>query len=241
MNIRPLVHTVLDLLYPLVYCDICQYPLDKGVSHSFCPACLSTLPLIRDPRCKKCGKPLREDLMDYCRDCQASRHLFTAGLSVYEYTQTIRDLIYRYKYQGETSLARTFGLLMGDLFAESAWPIDLVMPVPLHKRKESYRGFNQSSLLADYIAYRQGLAFRDDVLLREIDTDKQASLTRQDRMKNLKGAFTVVKPSIIKDKNILLIDDVYTTGATVDSCTASLKEAGAAKVFVLTLATGRNI
>ncbi|HZK34089.1 MAG TPA: ComF family protein, partial [Bacillota bacterium] len=210
MNLRPVLYAALDMVFPLVYCEICEHPLERKAAHSLCLACYSSLPLIKDPRCQKCGKPLEKDLDEYCSDCIGRQHLFDAGLSVYEYTSSVRDLIYRYKYIGQTSLARPLASFMADLLQEADWRINLLVPVPLHTRKLKYRGFNQSALLADFIGHRHGIPIDGKALIRRVDTDKQASLTRAEREKNLKGAFEVAKPSTILDKNILLIDDVYT-------------------------------
>lgn len=162
------------------------------------------------------------------------------------YDQQSLAIIHRFKYAGKTQLARPFGGLLLNTFLRY-WldeAIDLILPVPLHSQKFRYRGFNQSYLMVDCwktITAPNPLAatqthLRTDVLSRSKATAPQTGLGRQQRLKNVKGAFSVRFPKAVHARKVLLIDDVYTTGATVDECARSLLEAGAAQVDVLTLA-----
>ena len=162
------------------------------------------------------------------------------------YDQQAMAIIHRFKYAGKTQLARPFGGLLLNTFLRY-WQdeaIDLILPVPLHRQKFRQRGFNQSYLMVDCwktIAALNPLIAahkhpRSDVLSRNKATASQTGLGRQQRLKNVKGAFRVRLPETVHARKVLVVDDVYTTGATVNECARSLLEAGAAQVDVLTLA-----
>lgn len=184
---------------------------------------------------------MEDEAEQQCPDCKGYSHSFDQGLSVFELSSSVQELIYRYKYEKEFHLSRTFAFFMSELLKESGWKADMILPVPLHKNRLKFRGFNQAALLGDYISYQHSIPCIDNVLIRSTDTKTQTGFNRPERAENLKNAFTVAKPEAIKDKNILLIDDVYTTGATADSCCSELRRFGSQKVYVLTIATGRNV
>lgn len=241
MSWKPVLDAALDLIYPRIYCVSCGRRLQKNAVHGLCGNCCEFLPFIRDPRCSVCGKPLEDTEERFCPDCREYSHVFDQGLSVFELTLSVQDMIYQYKYDKVFSLSRTFAFFMSELLKEAGWQADFIIPVPLHKNRLKSRGFNQAALLGDYISYHHRIPCVDNALIRSTDTKTQTGYNRQQRSDNLKNAFTVIKPDRIKDKNILLIDDVYTTGATADSCSRELRKSGAKKIYVLTIATGRNV
>jgi len=251
MGARLFMEAVLGFIYPRsLYCVLCGNTLMPGARMGVCDACCSSLPFIHPPTCRTCGKPVEqadflvgdETVEGICPDCLHVSHDFLQATSVFEYTSSIQKLIYRYKYDGEYSLGATFSVFMAEaLTGHFGWKVDLVLPVPLHPNRLKRRGFNQSAVLSTHIAEICGIDHSEDILCRCIDTPTQTRLGRHGRAENLKNAFCVRDKSKIDGKTLLLIDDVYTTGATADSCTIALKKAGAAGVFVLTLATGRNI
>jgi len=247
MNWRPLLDAVLDMIYPRMDCVLCGQPLEKDAVQGICSNCLEFLPFIREPRCSVCGKPLEETEgaeeteRRYCPDCRRVSHDFDQALSVFEFSLSVRELIHRYKYGKEFSLSRTFGFFLSELLRESGWQADGIVPVPLHKNRLRSRGFNQSVLLGDSISGHLGIPCMDQVLIRNIDTKTQTGFNRRQRAENLKNAFIVKDPVPIRGKSILLIDDVYTTGATADSCSRVLRRAGAKGIYLLTIATGRNV
>ncbi|MBI3754617.1 MAG: ComF family protein [Deltaproteobacteria bacterium] len=149
------------------------------------------------------------------------------------------DAIHRFKYNGKTSLAKPLGRIMTDEFLANNY--DLIVPVPLHKTRLTERGFNQSLFLAREIAAIYNLPIDYLNLKRIRPTDPQINLRGADRIANVRGAFAVEKAAVFKDKKILLIDDVYTTGATVTECSNILKKAGAKAVSILTLARVVNL
>jgi|LSQX01.3.fsa_nt_gb competence protein ComFC len=246
MQLRLLLDAALDFIYPRIYCVCCGERLEKRAVHGICDNCCEAMPFIHDPRCHVCGKPAPEE-SETCPECRYHNHEYDRALAVFEYSATIRELIHRFKYNKEYTLSRTFGYFMTELLMECGWTADMIIPVPLHKNRLKSRGFNQSALLGDYLSQRINIPCEEDILIRSIDTKTQTGFHRQDRLKNLKNAFTVICPEKVEGRNILLVDDVHTTGATVDSCSKELRRAGAGKIYVITaaavlsdLATGRR-
>lgn len=231
----------LDIIYPRIDCVSCSRLLTKDAIHGLCRSCSDFMPYIREPKCSICGKPLEGTEEGLCPDCLRYSHHFDQALSVFELSITVQELIYRYKYGREFGLSRTLAHFMLQALKASKWELDMILPVPLHKNRLKHRGFNQAALLADYISYHSKIASMYKVLVRNTDTKTQTGLNRIQRAENLKNVFTVTNPDMVKNKNILLVDDVYTTGATADSCSLALKEAGASRIYVLTVATGRNL
>lgn len=241
MNFTDLKEALLDILYPREAACIgcCRERLDID-SLGLCPACKLSLPFISPPACTKCGKPLYHQ-MHFCPDCRTVRHSFSQAVSVFEYTGLIKQIIHRFKYEAERYLADPMAYWMSkSLERQNTWQIDSIIPVPLHPRRQQKRGYNQSALLAQGIGRRIKKEVLQNVLIRSRDTPPQYSLGRQQRMINLMDAFEVTLARKIQGKNIVLVDDIYTTGSTADQCSRTLVKAGAQKVYVLTLAAGRN-
>lgn len=223
------------------------------LSPYICPDCIRDLVLIQQPWCVKCGIPFSEAPGNdhLCGDCLLTpgkiRQIRSAGL----YEATLPKLIRGFKFNRKLYLASPLGRLMFDLFTDSyrsqetphnEYP-DLILPVPLHRSRIKERKYNQSWLLIrgwKKFAVQDGFilssVIRHDLLVRQKQTIPQTGLDRKARKTNIKGAFSVPSPESVAGKKVLLTDDVYTTGATVEECTRSLLKAGARQVDVLTLA-----
>ncbi len=173
-----------------------------------------------------------------CGNCSTDNPSFDSARGAYAYEGAISNLIHAFKYQNKTHLRRPLAQLttvaLPQLTATSGH--DLVLPVPLHRRKLSRRGFNQAVLLGEIIARHAGLPFDRHNLRRIRWTEPQINLKADERRTNVKGAFEVSTPHLVEGLRILLIDDVFTTGSTVEECSRVLKKAGAAAVDVITVA-----
>jgi len=230
----------LDILYPPdLSCILCGEEASIVPGFNLCKACYDQLPFIRPPVCRICGKPMTEG--ESCPDCLVQAHHFHQACSVFEYTPVIQKLIYRFKYDGQTYLAPLFGRCMAEKLKNMEdWPsIQGLVPVPLHPNRRRKRGFNQAELMAKEMEKHTDIPVLNQVLIRKRDTSAQAGLRRMERMENMANAFTIRNREEIQGKILLLIDDIYTTGATADQCSRVLMEAGASRVYVLTAATGR--
>jgi ComF family protein len=230
--------TVFNLVFP-DQCRLCEQPLSNLSRIPVCPSCLALpAPLICEFFCRACRTPFVDayplDEHDLCTICRESVANFDTAYSFGSYEGALRKLIQLFKYGKIESLARPLSrLLIRALPLEARF--DLVFGMPMHWRKRWERGFNQAELLARPVARRFGLK-PSGHLERTRYTKAQAGLTEALRRENLRDAFRVVRPEKIRNKRVLLVDDVFTTGATLRAAAAALKLAGAAHVTALTLA-----
>ncbi|MBI5874893.1 MAG: ComF family protein [Deltaproteobacteria bacterium] len=222
----------LNLLLPQI-CPLCAEDADDG---RFCQRCFAGIRLITGPICPCCGMPFvsQENTEHLCGRCIIKEPPFEAARSAGVYKGVLLEAIHRFKYNGKTSLAKPLIKIIADMFPANA--CGLIVPVPLHKTRLKERGFNQSLLLAKGLAKIYNLPIDYLNLKRIRATDHQANLKGKDRLTNVMGAFAVQDKAAFQDKKILLIDDVYTTGATITECSKVLKKAGAKGIDVLTLA-----
>ncbi|ADL11793.1 phosphoribosyltransferase [Acetohalobium arabaticum DSM 5501] len=234
---------MLDLVYPepakCLYCDEDNLVSDQI---QLCRDCLERIDYITDNYCSKCGKLLDEG--PECSTCQEHKYYFDQARAAALYSGGLVDYIHQFKYQGEQILAKPLGRLLavcGSNFYKQE-EIDVIVPVPLAVEKFKSRGFNQAYLLALEVGKYFGLSVDNRVLQRAVDTVSQSKLSPEERRKNVSNIFYCEpdKLGVVEDKEILLIDDIYTTGATVNECAKVLLRAGAESVSALTLATGRQ-
>jgi len=178
---------------------------------------------------------------EYCEDCSKMKHVYTEGRSLYEY-RAVDASIYRFKYGGRCEYAdyyaKAFAYYLGDVI--NGWNPDAIISVPLHKKKMRKRGYNQSALIAKGISKELGIPYLEDVIIRSRNTVAMKELDARTRQINLKNAFKICHFDV-KLKHIVIVDDIYTTGSTIDSMASVLLEHGVQKVFFVTLATGAAI
>ncbi|MEW9123757.1 MAG: ComF family protein [Thermotaleaceae bacterium] len=235
---------LLDFVYPRnIFCILCGEGIEKTERYSLCPLCKEQITFVHERTCQQCGKPLEElYLPSECPDCILSNHSFTQGYTCVIYDEEIKRLIYRFKYGKQRYLAYHLAEIMIDKLKEKeVEEIHWVLPVPLHKKRRQAREFNQSEILAKYISREMGWPMDSKNLIRMKDTQTQNQLSKEERKANMKNVFQIVQEDKIKAKKILLIDDIYTTGSTLDSCSKVLLRAGAKEVYTLTFAAGRSI
>jgi ComF family protein len=234
-----------DIIYP-PRCAVCSRFLWKGPlvretgSPFFCPDCMADFHYVASPLCTICGQPFSSEVTEdhLCEDCLRNRPFYEAAWAPYRYEGAILDGICRLKYGSKSFLADAFGPHLAR-FAEKrldgSGPV-LIMPVPLHPKRLRERGFNQSLLLARHVAGRLHGDLDFLSLVRVRYTRPQASLAKRERQGNVRGAFELKNQGAVKGKTILLVDDVVTTGNTLNECARMLKKGGAEKVFGLSLA-----
>lgn len=230
----------LRLILP-VECAACGRSLSVDPVPFFCRDCWDCIVPFHRPSCVRCDQPfVSEAATSYtpdrrCQDCEERPPAYERAWTLFPYIPPLQAAIRLLKYRGKIALARPLAALMMGALPDNL-EVDLIMPVPLHPTRLRDREFNQSLLLTDHIARHMTRPVSTNNLVRLVATDPQTTLSRQARMRNLRKAFTVREPHKIIDRRILLIDDVLTTGTTVNECAKALKKAGAASVFVLTLA-----
>lgn len=218
---------LVDLLYP-PRCIGCG----QGGS-LYCRACRDSVRLIVPPVCPLCGAP--QDRQALCARC-ADRPLLVDGIrSAALFEGTLREAIHQFKYGYVRELAAPLADLLIACFQEIPVRADVIVPVPLHRRRLKERGYNQAVLLAERLGEAAGISVARDMLYRNRHTMSQAMLNAQERRRNVEGAFSCANRSV-HGKRVLLVDDVCTTGATLEACSVALKERGALSVWALTVA-----
>lgn len=227
------------LLYP-PRCPVCDELLGTG-RQSMCPDCRQRVRYLSEPLCCKCGKRISEREAEYCGDCSQGRHVFTAGKALYEY-EDIAAALYRFKYGGHREYAHFFaGELARQLgtYIRSLEPDGLV-PVPMYRGKQHRRGYNQAELLARELGRQLDIPVCADLVYRNRDTRPLKELNSEERLNNLKRAFNLAQNSV-KLKTIILIDDIYTTGSTMDEVSSVLLAGGSRKIYSIVLAIGAGV
>lgn len=237
LKFKSLFKDFMDMIYPrAARCVACGKDARIYNRYGFCSTCYTTLPFIKPPYCTVCGRPIKEG--GECKVCKDTNHVFTQALSVFEYEMPISDMIQRFKYESNTHLAEPMAMLMVEAIEERGWEFDAIVPVPLHVKRLDLRGYNQAAYLAYSIGkIMGGREVLGTVLIRIRNTPSQIGMDRDERMWNLYNSFEVRQGHIVEGKTILLIDDVLTTGSTVDHCSSALLEAGAKKIYVATFAS----
>ncbi len=227
---------LIDALYPR-RCRSCGGVMEKK-NGFFCTQCASDVSPIKSPFCTVCGMPFPDGSgSDHpCSDCLSHRTYYHSARSAAVYKGTLKDAVHLYKYVGIQAMHQYLGPLVADAAREFFPDAHVAAAVPLHRRRLAKRGFNQSLLLAKYAAEGLSIPLSLDGLVRTRYTRPQVDLDPAEREENVKGAFAVERPEEFKEKRVLLLDDVYTTGATVRECAKVLKKAGAEAVYVLTVA-----
>lgn len=220
--------TALDWVYP-PQCAVCGMP-----GYPLCLDCKNEINYITGKICPICGASIRQSALR-CDDCMKRLPAFDAVRSLAFYGGVIRECIHSLKYENNRSLGKYFAQLLCPIISQEAWLINAVIPVPLSKERLKERGYNQAAAIAHPLALFLELPFQPYGLEQVRDTRSQVGLSAEERRMNVIGAFKAI-PELVHHKNILLIDDVMTTGATLESCAQVLKEAGSEKVYCLTVA-----
>ena len=230
---------VLDSLFPRdIKCIFCGDELTRESENSTCNKCLKSLPFIKR-KCQRCGGEMHLGLGNICKNCKLNNHNFVQARSVFNYDEGVTKVIHMLKYRGKLYLAKPMSKFMAQELA--IWDVspDMITAVPLHKNREKERGYNQSRLLAENIAKYVKLPYVE-IVDKIVDNPSQTQLGYEKRRENVKGVYKL-KPNIrrkIKGKKILIVDDIFTTGATVDELSKVLLDGGASEIFVLTFAQG---
>ncbi len=226
-----------DILYPR-RCPVCHGIL-KDQRTFLCPECEGGFHPVLENYCLKCGKPVKPE-EEYCKTCLGTKRSFDRGRGIFLYDNKMRKSLILYKYYGRREYAEYYGRAMcryGGMEIRR-WKPDVIVPVPLHRRKLRMRGFNQSGYLARQIEEELHIPVAEEILKKVRDTKSQKKLDAAGRKRNLRSAFRAEEK--LTGLTVLVVDDVFTTGSTVDAAASCLKAAGAEKVFFITLCVGQT-
>lgn len=219
----------LDLLFP-PKCAGCGKWGER-----YCSACLKKSVLIPTPICQICGDPLPEDGAVICTRCRTQQVAYTAVRSWAVFEEPLQSAVHQLKYRHDRGLGEVLARPMIDILLKYMWDVELILPVPLDAARRKERGYNQAALLARPISWETGIPYHADGLTRIKITRQQVGLNITERRENMAGAFEADRV-LVAGKCVLVIDDVITTGSTLNACAHALISAGAERVFGLTLA-----
>ena len=224
---------ILNLLFVKdIKCIYCNKELDKPQKYCLCDNCFAKLKFNNQSTCSNCGVAIF-GYADKCPRCLVNKYKFEKAYSVFIYDGIMKNLVKKFKFSSAKYIGEYLSLFLYEKYLQLNINCDLIIPVPVHKKTLNKRGFNQAEELC--YCFKDSKEVRIDILFKEKLTKEQARLNFNERKKNLTDTFIVKNSEQIKDKTILLIDDVYTTGSTANECCKILKENGAKKIYVLTL------
>jgi competence protein ComFC len=218
----------MDWLYPPRCCNCDR----RGFV--FCDACLAEVEQLGGRLCNKCGYPVF-DKNSLCEECRISIPLYTQMRSWATFSGSIKEAVHALKYKRNLALGRLLALPLLDIVNISGWQIDLVVPIPLSRSRLRFRGYNQAALISHPLADLLGVQHSNNTVKRIKETSTQTEMDVNKRFMNLLDAF-YVNPATLKKRNILIIDDVITTGATMQNCAKALQNAGAENIYCLSVA-----
>lgn len=236
---KEITKAVAGLIYPS-RCPVCDRVM-KYKEGLVCVSCRSAVRYVQEPFCMKCGKPLDAQEAEYCHDCMERKHVFIRGRAVFEY-HGMAESIYRFKYKGRREYAEFYGKAMAARLGGEigGWKPQALIPVPIHASKLRRRGYNQAEVLAEALGDSLGIPVRKDIIKRCRKTAPQKDLNNEERQNNLKKAFKILGNDV-KLNTIVIIDDIYTTGSTVDAVAKELKNAGVTVAYYVALAVGKGM
>jgi len=234
---------LLSVFFPAP-CRLCAEPLDTAARIPICDRCLGTLGALRGPCCGRCGRPFASSValevqdVPLCHVCRRGLYDFDFARSYGPYNPTMAGAIMLLKYQEVTPLAAWFATLVRETVDchRDKYRADVVVPVPAHAARLRERGYNHAELIAKPLARSLGLPCRSYLLVRSSPRPDKLRLTMRERWRSVRGAYTIRYGLRVDNLRVLLVDDVLTTGATLDACSRALRQAGAAKVVALTVA-----
>jgi ComF family protein len=237
-SLKKFTLALLDFLFPPL-CHVCRTFIPEAGSLHICAPCREKMPAITHPLCTVCGVPFAGAGADHaCGRCLLHPPGFNAARAALIYEGPVRSLIHAFKYNHKIHLRRPLGLLTAQSLADfvALYAPDLIVPVPLHVKRLRDRGFNQAILLGEVLSHEWHIPMHRQAMRRIRWTEPQINLTAEQRRDNVRGAFSVGDAAVVAGRRVLLVDDVFTTGSTVEECSKVLKKTGAAEVVVITVA-----
>lgn len=220
-------------------CMSCNSRMPVKSKAVFCYDCSKEYKLNKGKVCQRCSKPILKNADTTCRECKSTKIYYLKNVSRYLYKGCIKNAVQNMKFKRRMWISYEFGKALCKTVAEEYHGIsfDMILYVPMTPLGEWERGFNQSREIASVISEELGIPIKDKILYKKPGTKTQSGLNRKERIENIKNAFIVRNSKLLTDKTVLLIDDVFTTGSTVNECARMLKRNGALAIYTATVAT----
>lgn len=234
---------LLHILYPkrCPVCDGVLYTPFLSEEYPVCDDCRNRVEYVAEPVCKKCGKPLTDQRGEYCVDCTRHAHSFTQGKALWVYKGCVKESVYRLKYSNRREYGKSYAQELARQYGR--WilrkGVQVIVPIPLHRKRQRQRGYNQAEIIARELGRLLELPVCPDLLVRCLYTKPQKELDDRERKANLKKAFQLNR-DIRGLERVLLVDDIYTTGSTMDGAAKVLKHAGIREIYAISVSIGRG-
>lgn len=229
-----------ELIFFPSFCELCSSLLELPEEKIICHSCWGKIIPFTGSHCLCCGRFFEAGVEPHlCPDCVQKRPPFSCHRSYGRYGGRLKDAILLYKYRKFQILGRDFARIIHHVLGKDEdiwWKADFIVPVPLHPKRQKKRGFNQAQVIAQELARLIGVEIANDVLVKVKNAPPQTFLELEERAENVSGAFSVVNKRKIRRKVVILVDDVFTTGSTLNECSSVLKKSGVGEVRALTLA-----
>lgn len=236
MKVKNFFNKILDVLFPPNYkCEICGDEIIADNPPYFCEKCAKSLPKIENP-CKKCGGEVVGG-GNVCTRCKNTKFEFNQCFSCFLYEGQAKNLIYKLKYSNSKHLKTSMAKVMSEEFLKHNIKPDVVIPVPSCAKNLKKRGYNQAELLSESVAKNLSIKHDASTLIRVKETESQTQKNFKQRQENLINAFAVKNKNNFKEKVVLIVDDVITTGATLNECAKAVLKCKSAKIYCLTFAS----
>lgn len=230
--IKKILSSIEKALFPELRCFVCGREMHEPET-GLCWRCQRKIKRIEGTHCEKCGMKILEGER-FCTTCKNTKYDFTKARAAFVFDEVSSALVHGLKFKAKKFTAKMLAREMAKVFEDMKIAPDMIIPVPLHAKRKGKRGFNQSELIAEELSKLVEIQTEPNILSRIRQTSSQRGLSQKSRKENLEGAFACEQRELVKNKSVLLIDDVFTTGTTVDECSKVLRKAGAKNVFVLT-------
>lgn len=238
---KQMLDLVLELIYPNT-CVLCGKMCRSGI----CSKCEEIYKAIEEPRCMCCGKPIQDEEVEYCYDCKNNRKIVQQGRSIWVHKGQVKQSIYRFKYKNHRIYSNEYArkLIQEQYETIKVWGVECILPVPIHRSRRRARGYNQALVLAQSLQ-REWMCVEGEELpisfaiYRKRETLYQKKLDNKQRKNNLQSAFGL-KAHMRLPKRVLIVDDIYTTGATIQEISKLLVKVGVEQVFFVTISIGQG-
>lgn len=232
-KLRVVFECLEESIFP-AHCPCCD-KIAEG-KYGICDTCLKTLGLVKKPYCMKCGKHIENEDEELCKACMEHPRSYEFGFPLLSYDSVSAPIMYDIKYNNKRDYVKVFAKMIQTKWGKKikSLDIDCIMPIPVHSYRLRQRGYNQAEVLAKNLSVYLGIRMETKILLRCKNTKAQKELGPKERLENLKEAFVCDKAADVSGmgiKNVLLVDDIYTTGSTIEACTLALKGLGVKKVY----------
>lgn len=230
------------IIFPAKCMSCGKILLEKEERYGLCHSCWKKVFIIREPVCKKCGKAIPDASEELCNDCMKRKHIFKQAKGLYSYDGAMKEIMYRFKYQNKRCYAAYFANLASDLYADyfRVNNINAIVPVPMYEKKKKKRGYNQAEVFAKALGEKLSIPVFSDLVVRTRNTLPQKGLSDIKRQRNLQNAFNI-NEKMIQSNSVILVDDIFTTGATADIVSETLRGAGIKDVYCMFICVGKGL